>query len=157
MRGTSKKPSMKAFYVAGVILVPLILVFFVWTPNAPDPGLVLDPSAENYPAAILSLRSTSDLLVTVAMAVLGAIGLLMVRLRRASPLIVGLAATGFIGSLMSIFFACRVGFNSAITLAAPKGNVEMVTDMLNNQAMATLLAGLSLAAIAVLEAFPEEG
>lgn len=156
MPGTSKRRRQKALYVAGVILLPLLLVFFVWTPDAPDPGLVLDRNALNYPAAVLSLRSTSELLVTVAMAVLGAIGLLMVRLRRSSPLIVGLAATGFIGALMSIFFACRVGFNAAITLAAPGGNVEKVTEMLNNQAMATLLAGLSLAAIAVLEAFPEE-
>jgi len=156
MQGTSKLRRLRWLFVAGVILVPIILIFFVWPPARPDPLMVLDPKAENYPAAVASLRSTSDLLVTVAMGVLGGIGLLMVRLSRANPLVIGFAGAGFIGALMSIFFASRLGFLAAFTLAAPKHDIPGMLSMLNNQALATLVAGLSLAAIAVLEAFADK-
>ena len=143
---------LKALLVAGVLIVPLFLIFVVWAAEPADPNVFIDPKSPNYPAAVQSLQSTSDLLVTVAMAVLAAIGLLVARLAKASPVIVAFAALGFIGSLMSIFFACRIGFLSAFTLAATNGNVVALLDLLDNQAVATLIAGLSLAAIAVLEA-----
>lgn len=146
---------LKALIVAGVILVPLFLIFYVWAAPAADPAVVIDPKSPNYPAAVQSLQSTSDLLVTVAMAVLGAIGLLMVRLKRANAPVVAFAALGFVGALMSIFFASRLGFTSAFTLAATKGDIATLLALLDNQAISTLVAGLSLAAIAVLEALDE--
>ena len=156
MAEKSKQRVVKMLYVAGVILVPLILILWVWAPAPEEADMMLDPRSPNFPAAIQSLRSTSDLLVTVAMAVLGAIGLLMVRLGRSSPLIVGFAAAGFLGALMGIFFAGTVGFLAAFALASPKSDIQMMMEMLNFQALATLIAGLSLASIAVLEAFADK-
>jgi len=147
---------LKALYVAGVIFIPLILIMYVWAPPPEQPGQMLDPRSPNFPAAVQSLRSTADLLVSVSMGVLGGIGLLMVRLGRSNPLIVFLAATGFMGALMTIFFACQVGFLGAVTLASPRGDLPRLLEMLNNAALSTLVAGLSLASIAVLEAFPDE-
>ena len=146
---------LKALIVGGVIVFPLFLIFYVWAPPAADPAVVIDPKSPNYVAAVQSLQSTSDLLVTVAMAVLGAIGLLMVRLARANTAIVAFAALGFFGALMSIFFASRLGFTSAFTLAATKADIATLLGLLDNQAIATLVAGLSLAAIAVLEALDQ--
>lgn len=156
MQGSTKGRVVKMLYVAAVIAVPLILIMWVWAPAPEEASMHLDPKSPNFPAAIQSLRSTSDLLVTVAMAVLGAIGLLMVRLGRSSPLIVGFAATGFFGALMGIFFAGKVGFLAAFALASPKSDIRMMLEMLNLQAVATLIAGLSLASIAVLEAFEDK-
>jgi len=157
LKGAHMNRRLKPLFVAGVIIVPLILIFFVWPPPSEQPGMVLEPNSLNYPAAVLSLRSTSDLLVTVSMGVLGGVGLLMVRMAKADPLIIAFAGLGFIGALMSIFFASRLGFLAAFTLASPKGDIPAMLSMLNNQALATLLAGLSLAAIAVLEAFADKG
>jgi len=154
MEESTKQSARKLLSVAVVILIPLFLIFYVWAPPPQDTDLVLDTGAVNYPAAVLSLRSTSELLVTVAMAVLGAIGLMVARGARSGALIIGLAATGFIAALMVIFFAGKVGVLAAYTLAAPNGgDVASMLAMLNNEAVATLIAGLSLAVIAVLEAF----
>jgi cytochrome bd-type quinol oxidase subunit 2 len=157
MQESMKQRARKLFSVAVVLLVPLFLIFYVWAPPPQDAELVLDTRAVNYPAAVLSLRSTSELLVTVAMAVLGAIGLIVARGARSGPLIIGLAATGFVAALMVIFFAGKVGVLAAYTLAASNGDhVAALLSMLNNEAVATLVAGLSLAVIAVLEAFAAE-
>jgi hypothetical protein len=147
---------LKTLLVAAVIVVPLFLILFVWAPPPQDPSLLIDPRSPNYPAAVQSLQNTSDLLVTVSMAVLGAIGLLVARLGKSTVTIMVFAAIGFMGSLMSIYFGCRVGFTAALTLAATRVDVMPLLDLLNNQAISALVAGLSLAAIAVLEAFPEK-
>ena len=44
---------------------------------------------------------------------------------------------------------------SAFTLAATKADIATLLGLLDNQAIATLVAGLSLAAIAVLEALDQ--
>ena len=135
-----------------VIAVPSILIFWVFAPPPLDLPASIDPKAPGYVAAVERLQSSSDMLVTVTLAIAGAAGVLTARAKKAKTLIAFFAGLTFTSAVVSIFFASRIGHAGALTLAAVQGDILALANMFDAQATSALCAGLFLAALAVVDA-----
>ena len=163
MRGEAKRrtrnprnPAMKKGWITLLVLlvlfIPSILIFWVFAPAALDLPSTIDPKASTYGDAVERLQSSSEMLVTVTLAITGAAGLLTARTKNRNALIAIFAFLTFTSAVVSVFFASRVGYAGALTLAADEGDILALASMFDAQAISALLAGLFLAAIAVIDA-----
>jgi hypothetical protein len=138
--------------VALVLTVPAILIFYVLAPAPLDLPACIDPHAATYADAVERLQSSSEMLVTVTLAIAGAAGVLTARAKKAKTLIAVCASLTFTCAVVSVFFASRIGYAGALTLAANDGDILSLVSIFDSQGIATLLAGLFLGALAVVEA-----
>jgi hypothetical protein len=144
------------FALACVAAVVPALVVHVIATNIGPVSLppAFDPKAAHYPDAIERLESTSEALITVALATIGGAGFLL--LRRSSVALLAGAAAVFMCSVQSLYYATMLGHFSALTLAADQGDIKNLVPLLDNQALALLAAGISLALTAGIAAFTGE-
>lgn len=139
-----------------VLTVPAFLIFYVLAPAPLDLPASIDPKAATYSDAVERLQSSSEMLVTVTLAIAGAAGVLTARAKRAKPFIATFASLTFTCAIVSIFFASRIGYAGALTLAANDGDILSLLNMFDSQGISALLAGIFLGSLAVIEAGAEK-
>ena len=132
-----------------VAVVPIALVWIVAADiSAITIPAAFKPNAEHYPEAIERLESTSQMLVTVTLATLGAAGFLLMNNRSALNAAAAFAIFGC--SVLSLYYATKLGFYAAVSLAADQGDIVRIAPLLDNQAIAALVAGLMMGGMAMI-------
>lgn len=142
----------------GAFMLAIVPVATAWL-LAIDAGPIetpatFNPKAEAYPDAIERLEATSQMLVTVVLATLGGAGLLIFRQSSILMRAAGLAVFGC--SVQALYYATKLGYASALTLAAEQGDITRLSPLLDNQAMATLIAGFVLGVMVLLAGLSEK-
>jgi hypothetical protein len=141
--------------VASALLPAIILWQFGLELSPIEPTSAFDPKAEHYPEAIERLENTSQMLVTITLATLGAAGLIVTR--SSSVLQRGAAASVFFCSVASLYCATKLGYAAALTLAADKGDITRIAPLLDSQALAALVAGFVLGGMAIFSGGADQG
>jgi len=143
------KPRVRpALVAAGAALLPLFLILFVLKPAdvVYVPGY-LAPNSPNYSAGIQRAVETSESLINISIAIVGAAVFWYLRDRGRSPRYLVYAV--FVLSLVSIYSGIKLGYSASITLATAEPDLIPLLSLLRLQAILSLSAGLLLSGIVV--------
>ena len=138
-------PSLLALAAA---LLPLFLILFVVKPaDVVYIPSYLAPNSANYSAGIQRAAQTSDSLINISIAIVGAAVFWYLRDRGRSPRYLVYAV--FVLSLVSIYSGIKLGYSASITLATAEPDLMPLLSLLRLQAVLSLSAGLLLSGIVV--------
>jgi hypothetical protein len=129
--------------------LPLVLILFLLKPT--DLVYVphyLAPSSQNYSTAIERASSTSESLITITLAILGASAVWYLRDRGRSVRHYLLYAV-FVLALVSIYSGIKLGYSASMTLATGEPDLFPLLSLLKLQASLSLAAGLLLSGVVV--------
>ena len=130
-------------------LLPLFLILFllkpadlVYVPHS------LNPGSQAYSDAIERAASTSEVLITIALAIAGATVVWYLREAGRSARHYLLYAV-FVLSLVSMYSGVKLGYSASLTLASDEPDLMPLLALLRLQALLSLTGGLLLTGIVV--------
>jgi hypothetical protein len=109
----------------------------------------LTPTGDTYSDGIALVSSTSGTLVTIALAILGAEAVWLVKEAPAGLISRTLAYAVFCACIISLYLGIKVGSWAGLALASSEPNIVPLLGFLEWQALLVLFAGLVLSALAL--------
>jgi hypothetical protein len=106
----------------------------------------LDPKSSNYKDSIERLDAASQTLVTIVLAVLGGIGILVLKSRQ-SFYTYALSTAVFLASVISLYSAVKFNVFAAMSISSAEGDLLGLATILNRQTITALAAGIGLAVL----------
>jgi predicted Na+-dependent transporter len=111
---------------------------------------VIAPAETHFAQAVERLTSVSETLGTISLAMIAAAAFLASRQRsRRAWFALSLAYLIFVFNLLSLYFAVRLGYFSALSLAVDSRDIIMLVSFLDYQALTVLVAAGLLVSLAL--------
>lgn len=112
---------------------------------------VINTSSPAYGEAVQRLESASHLLVTISLSILAAIIFLLMKLEiKSKKTCYGIAYAVFVLSIVSVFLAIHLGYSAGMSLYAGTGDIVVLSEFLDEQAICVLLSASLLVAMFVI-------
>lgn len=144
-----RRSSALLFAGLSIVIPYLWIVYFLKGSDLILTPRSLDPASEGYRVGIERISSTSDNLITIALAILGANVIWFLRDKRPGRLRHAFVYGIFLGCVTSIYFGIKLGFMAGLTLASNEPDIVPLLQMLTSQALFALFSGLGLSGLVV--------
>jgi hypothetical protein len=143
------RPITKSFGALVMFALPVLTVFFT-AGNLPEPDIKsYTPEAAEYAAGLALLAPASQSLIGVALSLLGGQAYMILNQDNGGNRdTLFLSAIAFVGSILSVYFAARIGYWSGRSVAAAQSDIQILGDYFEYQGTALLVAGSAVGATA---------